>query len=622
MTGSHHHPEVHKSEVVFFHVQNEIKNKARNSTGPLKQMFESTISKAIRENGVDIEQAAIYTPTYRASQKHLYKLRKENLPPLPKETSEINFEEEYLKFTETNCNSRFLLFDTKDSKRIIAFASDIQFQILSQSKRWHIDGTFKAAPSLYKQLYQIHAWDFEEMHACVFIFLLNKTEEIYIKMIDFLISASSSLGFILKPDTVVSDFESAAINAFSKKFPEAEIKGCHFHFTQAIWKNIRSIGLTNDFKNKREISEWLNYFKSLPFVPIDQIQKVLKEIMNVIPNKSQDKLLEFLNYFERTWINHFVFTPLLWNHFETKGPRTNNHVEGFNHKINNYIDNNHPHVYSAINTLKCLETTVSLNFFKRKNGEITQVPRRPKDIQRDEMLEYLKNKMLQQNLSFISYMKRISDLFSFDKDHTKIKIRAPVTKERDETLPSLSIFKISKQSFNFIKSYVIENRERLIELTKNLRKFNAIVYYNGQAYETDHYPVLYKWYMSNVVTIKTTADGNCLYHAISTSISGKENLWKDIKLGMIFMFFEYEDYFRKLANAMGLEASFELLIESSAIIGVFGRSFNILSLSLLFLRPINIFETSNLSFISDVPCLNTVPIYLSLNNAHFTSIVP
>ncbi|CAF1039503.1 unnamed protein product [Brachionus calyciflorus] len=149
-----------------------------------------------------------------------------------------------------------------------------------------------------------------------------------------------------------------------------------------------------------------------------------------------------------------------------------------------------------------------------------------------------------------------------------------------------------------------------------------IIYYNGQAYETDHYPVLYKWYMSNVVTLKTTADENCLYHAISTSISGNENLWKDIKLGMIFMFFEYEDYFRKLANAMGLEASFELLIESSATIAVFGRSFNLLSLSLLFLRPIYIFETSNLSFISDVPCLNTVPIYLSLNNAHFTSIVP
>ncbi|CAF1019326.1 unnamed protein product, partial [Brachionus calyciflorus] len=153
------------------------------------------INKAIEKNDLSIESAYPFAPTYRASQKHLYKLRKENLPPLPKERSDIIFEDDYARFTETNCHNRFLLFDTKDNNRIIAFSSDTQLEILSKSKRWHVDGTFKAAPALYKQLYQIHAWDYNEMHACVFIFLINKTEDIYNKMLDELKLAAEKLGF-------------------------------------------------------------------------------------------------------------------------------------------------------------------------------------------------------------------------------------------------------------------------------------------------------------------------------------------------------------------------------------------------------------------------------------------
>jgi hypothetical protein len=36
------------------------------------------------------------------------------------------------------------------------------------------------------------------------------------------------------------------------------------------------------------------------------------------------------------------FFPLsMWNHRNTVGPRNNNHVEGYNHKINNWINKDH-----------------------------------------------------------------------------------------------------------------------------------------------------------------------------------------------------------------------------------------------------------------------------------------
>ena len=36
------------------------------------------------------------------------------------------------------------------------------------------------------------------------------------------------------PGKILADFEKAALNAFSKKFPHAEISCCYFHLTQSF----------------------------------------------------------------------------------------------------------------------------------------------------------------------------------------------------------------------------------------------------------------------------------------------------------------------------------------------------------------------------------------------------
>jgi hypothetical protein len=64
----------------------------------------------------------------------------------------------------TNYCSRFLLFDTGDKEnRMIAFASNIGLEILSQSTQWHVDGTFKACPKISYQLYTLQVWHMGEM---------------------------------------------------------------------------------------------------------------------------------------------------------------------------------------------------------------------------------------------------------------------------------------------------------------------------------------------------------------------------------------------------------------------------------------------------------------------------
>ncbi|RNA34501.1 hypothetical protein BpHYR1_035815 [Brachionus plicatilis] len=98
------------------------------------------------------------------------------------------------------------------------------------------------------------------------------------------------------------------------------------------------------------------------------------------------------------------------------------------------------------------------------------------------------------------------------------------------------------------------------------------------------------------ITLNTTADGNCLYHSISTAISGNEDLWKDIKLGIFhkktsFLLTNQKDISNKKNFLFSsLCSSFEEIVENSSSIVVFGRSINLFAISLLLMRAIYVYE--------------------------------
>ncbi|CAF0824223.1 unnamed protein product [Brachionus calyciflorus] len=175
------------------------------------------------------------------------------------------------------------------------------------------------------------------------------------------------------------DFETASIQAFKEAFPGVIIKGCHFHFTQALWKNIQKAGLSDVYSKQSFLYDYLNLFKSLAFVRVVLLNAAWY-LINYYTPANNPKVLEFKEYFIKTWIEDVNFPTEMWNHYYNDGPRINNHVEGYNSKLNKYIDRNHPHIYSAIKTLKDLETTTGLNFYQRESGGLNQFPRRPNDI--------------------------------------------------------------------------------------------------------------------------------------------------------------------------------------------------------------------------------------------------
>ncbi|RNA05851.1 Chromo domain [Brachionus plicatilis] len=186
----------------------------------------------------------------------------------------------------------------------------------------------------------------------------------------------------------------------------------------------------------------------------------------------------------------------------------------------------------------------------------------------------------------------------------------------------VSIFDISYLKFGSIKFYINNNYFILSELTNFFRTFNGLSYYSGQDIDLLQSDILQKWNAYQAVSLRTTGDGNCLYNAISLSIFGNEDWSLDIKLCMIFILIENENYFRDLIKKFRYEESFERLVEDSATIDEYGTEFNIMALSLLFLRPIKCYSLSNLALNSDISKLGGYPIFLTLKSQHFTPIIP
>jgi len=56
----------------------------------------------------------------------------------------------------------------------------------------------------------------------------------------------------------VDYLEAAIWNALRNKLPDATIKGCMFHFRQAIWPKIQDIGLQRAYCEKRKLHRLIN----------------------------------------------------------------------------------------------------------------------------------------------------------------------------------------------------------------------------------------------------------------------------------------------------------------------------------------------------------------------------
>ena len=128
-----------------------LKTRAVVSDEPPRQ----TILSVQRE--INRETAAVI-PSYSANQRTINRVKQEKRPRMQEPQSLTDFElPELLKVTHSG--ERFLHFDSgpNDTKRIMVFTTLPGLDILSGADDWFCDGTFSTAPSVFFQIYTIHA---------------------------------------------------------------------------------------------------------------------------------------------------------------------------------------------------------------------------------------------------------------------------------------------------------------------------------------------------------------------------------------------------------------------------------------------------------------------------------
>ncbi|CAG8694992.1 5230_t:CDS:2, partial [Gigaspora rosea] len=219
--------------------------------------------------------------------------------------------------------------------RILLFTTKANIQNLSKALYWIMDSTFKTVPTIFRQLYTIHApigiaYN-SRVLPLVYALMTKKSEELYRALFQDLIEFAEESNILLRPTTILTDFELAAINVSRDEFPNVHNKGCFFHLGQTF----------------------------LPSNEIPAAFDVLKEKM--LPETN-----EAVQWFEDNYVHGKVrrqmhngtlscapplFPPQMWSvhdSIEIVVPRTSNIVEAWHRRWENLVGRPHMGVYTIV----------------------------------------------------------------------------------------------------------------------------------------------------------------------------------------------------------------------------------------------------------------------------------
>ena len=107
--------------------------------------------------------------------------------------------------------------------------------------------------------------------------------------------------------------------------PAVSIQGCIFHWSQAVWRKVQSLGLATAYMQQSSIQNFVRMILALPFLPTDHIRPAFNELLT--RSTLDSPLSQLLSYVKKYWIDSTVFPVESWSVFG-RTVRTNNDCEG------------------------------------------------------------------------------------------------------------------------------------------------------------------------------------------------------------------------------------------------------------------------------------------------------
>jgi hypothetical protein len=359
LSNIHNHP---APDVNTLQLKNRIKRAAEESVDTLKFVFDE----------VTRHDPSAGKVTFKSLESAMQKRKRLNLPALPATPAEFpallvqsNMSENYR--SDIHVGNVFVgsVFYSVELIDYIVNLADCGF-----------DGTFDTVPRTFFQLFTIFGCFERHSIPLIFCLMTTKTEAAYLALFEKLTDLLPQFN----PATAMGDFEPASRNAIQEVFPEIEMRSCFFHFSQAVFRKIITLGLTTAFKDNHGFNRWAKAVMSLPLLPSENMfptWNVLEQQFIDLEVVDQLKLTQFKEYFRNQWINGFHPTELAVQDYESA---TNNGAESFHSKLKFLIKVSHPNIWRFMQVLNNVIKDSRNDIDRLNNGLDISRPRKKQTV--------------------------------------------------------------------------------------------------------------------------------------------------------------------------------------------------------------------------------------------------
>ncbi|XP_065939470.1 uncharacterized protein [Magallana gigas] len=127
-----------------------------------------------------------------------------------------------------------------------------------------------------------------------------------------------------------ADFERVIWKGIREVFPGAQIRGCVFHWSKAVYSKVQEHGLQVAYRERDDINKCIRKLMALPLIPEEHIKPSFEKISASVQD---GPLKDVINYVQPTWITSRTWPISSWCTFN-QSIRTNNEVEGWHTRMN------------------------------------------------------------------------------------------------------------------------------------------------------------------------------------------------------------------------------------------------------------------------------------------------
>lgn len=136
---------------------------------------------------------------------------------------------------------------------------------------------------------------------------------------------------------------SALWKSMDNIFPGVTGQGCHFHQCQAVYRQLSTLGLRQEYVENEDIRKVVKRLFALALLPKEHIVGAFYFLRDRADELGNHQLDQLVNYFQPNWLESRTFPVSSWSVYR-QHIRTNNDIEGWHNRLNAVIPHERPNM--------------------------------------------------------------------------------------------------------------------------------------------------------------------------------------------------------------------------------------------------------------------------------------